>query len=128
MHARLATSVGANSVVATARALPFPGEAFDVVWSMSTLMHVPDSAIDGALAEIARVLVPGGTAVIGVWGGADVEDYLQNPRYDPPRLFARRSNERWRQMLGRIGAVERYEDWHRDDEAFWYQWALVVRT
>ena len=127
VHARLATSVGAHAVVATARALPFPHQAFDVVWSMSTLMHVPDNAIDAALAEIARVLAPAGVAVIGVWGGADVEEHLHNPRYDPPRLFARRSSERWKEMLRRIGTIERYEDWQQGDEPFWYQWALVVR-
>lgn len=128
VFAQLAMRIGAHTAIATVRALPFPDGSFDVVWSMSTLMHVPDSAIDAALGEVARVLRPDGTAVIGVWGGADVESYLQHPRFDPPRLFARRSTERWRALLATIGTVDRLDEWHEADEEFWYQWAVVRRS
>ncbi len=43
---------------ASAEALPFRGGQFDVVYCYSTLEHVADAA--GALAEMARVLRPGG--------------------------------------------------------------------
>ncbi|MEQ8771948.1 MAG: methyltransferase domain-containing protein, partial [Erythrobacter sp.] len=39
-------------------ALPFDGEAFDVVWSQDAILHAPDR--DAVLDEVARVLKPGG--------------------------------------------------------------------
>jgi SAM-dependent methyltransferase len=51
-------------VVSDVRALPFDSDAFDLVYSMGTIEHFPDS--DVAVQEIFRVLKPGGTAIIGV--------------------------------------------------------------
>lgn len=45
--------------VADAQELPFPDESFEVVLASHMLYHVPDRP--KALAEIRRVLVPGGT-------------------------------------------------------------------
>jgi SAM-dependent methyltransferase len=52
--------------------LPFAGALFDLVICAEVLEHVP--AHDRAVAEIARVLRPGGDAVVSV------------PRYGPERL------------------------------------------
>ncbi len=46
----------------SATALPFPDRTFDVVCSFKVLAHVPD--IRKALAEVDRVLTPGGHAVL----------------------------------------------------------------
>jgi ubiquinone/menaquinone biosynthesis C-methylase UbiE len=45
-------------VEGTAEALPLPDASADVAWALATVHHWPDLA--GALAEIGRVLVPGG--------------------------------------------------------------------
>jgi ubiquinone/menaquinone biosynthesis C-methylase UbiE len=60
------TSSSVHLVQGSAAALPFPGGSFDLVWSFSTLLLVP--SLDVALAEISRVLVPGGTAVLDITG------------------------------------------------------------
>jgi ubiquinone/menaquinone biosynthesis C-methylase UbiE len=52
---------GVNALVADAQALPFEDESFDLVAAAWMLYHVPDVRL--ALAEFARVLVPGGTLV-----------------------------------------------------------------
>ena len=49
---------GADTVIADAAALPFRDGAFEAVICTETLEHLPDDA--AALAEIARVLAPGG--------------------------------------------------------------------
>jgi SAM-dependent methyltransferase len=46
--------------MAGAEAIPLPDDSCDVVVMMKSLHHVPMHLQDGALAEIARVLVPGG--------------------------------------------------------------------
>ncbi len=46
------------------RALPFPNDTFDLIYSMGTIEHFPD--FDVAVAELFRVLRPEGRAIIGV--------------------------------------------------------------
>ncbi len=57
---------------ADALALPFAGQAFDVVICSEVLEHIPDHR--RAMAEIVRVLKPGGTLVVSV------------PRWFPERI------------------------------------------
>ncbi len=123
---RHAAARGGLVALASVRALPFADESFEAAWTMSTLMHVPDSAIEGGLAEIRRVLAPGAVAAVGVWGGPNVEDLASEERYEPPRLFSRRSDERWQKMLTSVGRIEEFRTWGEDGE-FWYQWAVVRR-
>lgn len=123
-HAVRARSTGAAAAVATVRRLPFPDRTFTALWTMSTLMHVPNGAIAGVLAELHRVLTPGALTAIGVWGGPDVEHLSDIDVLDPPRLFSRRSDARWRDLLGTLGTVDDFETWGHDG-GFWYQWAVV---
>ena len=50
--------------VAAAQALPFADASFDVVLCTLALHHLPEAARAGALAEMRRVLKPGGRAMI----------------------------------------------------------------
>ena len=54
----------ATAVAADATCLPFPDAAFDRVSAAEIIEHVPDDS--RALAEIARVLRPGGVAAVTV--------------------------------------------------------------
>ena len=57
----LARERGIDAQVADVQALPFPDGAFDCVVAAWMLYHVPD--LDRGIAELARVLSPGGTLV-----------------------------------------------------------------
>ena len=59
-----APPAAAAAVSADATNLPFPDGAFDAIIAAEILEHVPDDT--AALAEIARVLRPGGTVAITV--------------------------------------------------------------
>ena len=50
--------------IADIRAVPFRADCFDLVYSMGTIEHFPETEL--AVAEIFRVLKPGGRAIIGV--------------------------------------------------------------
>lgn len=57
------------SIVASAEAMPIPDHSFDWIFSVSAVEHIPDA--QSAMAEMHRVLKPGGVAVIGIpfiWG------------------------------------------------------------
>lgn len=56
--------VAGRLFLADVTAYPAADEAFDLVFMNHVLEHVPDDAL--ALAEVYRILRPGGTAVIGV--------------------------------------------------------------
>jgi len=130
-HAARAASRGLTVAVGSARALPFAAGSIGALWSMSTLMHLPAVAIDGAMREIARVLAPGATVAIGVWGGPDTEHFSDSP-VDPPsgprRLFSRRSEARWRSLLEVVGRIDEFELWEdaAADDAFRYHLAFVT--
>lgn len=55
---------------ASATALPFPDASFDVAVSFKTLAHVPD--LRGALAEMARVVRPGGVLIVELYNRRSV--------------------------------------------------------
>ncbi|MFN8515704.1 MAG: methyltransferase domain-containing protein [Thermomicrobiales bacterium] len=57
-----------------AEALPFPDESFDVVTSRLGAMYFVD--FQRALAEIRRVLKPGGRVAFAVWGPGDQGTYV----------------------------------------------------
>ncbi len=65
---------GVDWTQGVAEALPYPDNSFDTVVSQFGLMFFPDRA--QAIAEMLRVLVPGGRLVVAVW------DCLENiPAY-----------------------------------------------
>ena len=58
--------------LAGADAIPFPGGSFELALMFKSLHHVPMDRLDAALAEIGRVLVPGGLLYVSepVFAGA----------------------------------------------------------
>ena len=91
--------------------LPFAPGAFDAAWLGEVLEHVQDGL--GLLAEVARVLVPGGQliastpdhgAALRLWLGLSVRAFERHfePRSDHVRFFTRRT-------LGELLAAAGYE-------------------
>ena len=59
-------------LAASAEAVPYPRRSFDGALMLKSLHHVPIPAMDAALAEVARVLRPGGWFYVSepIYGGA----------------------------------------------------------
>lgn len=110
-HVRQARSRGLDVSVASARQLPFADGAFPAAWSMSTLLHVPATDIDGVLRELVRVTAPNAPIAVGLWSGEDVEVLNPEDDVEPRRFFSRRSDATVRQVFGRHGAIEDFVTW-----------------
>lgn len=108
---RLATAKGLNASVASGRSLPFPDGSFTAGWSMSTLLHVPNSQIHGVVGELVRVCAPGSPIAVGLWSGDDEE--VLNPEDDeePRRFFSRRSDAAVERIFSCWGKVEHFRTW-----------------
>lgn len=61
-----AAAAYAPTVLADLRDLPFEDHSFDGVWACASLVHLDEPDARTALAEIARVLVPGGRGYISI--------------------------------------------------------------
>jgi len=99
----LARARGLDASVGDVQDLPFPDGAFDVAVAAWMLYHVPD--LDRGLAELARVLPPGGS-LVAVTNGAE---HLGELRELFPRTFeASFWRENAEEALRRhFGSVER---------------------
>jgi SAM-dependent methyltransferase len=84
---------GLNAHVRDALHLGFEPAAFDAVYSMNCLLHVPRRDLPTALAEIQRVLKPGGVFYLGLWGGVDSEHVWDGDTYEPKRFFSFHTND-----------------------------------
>jgi SAM-dependent methyltransferase len=63
---------GVDVRIGSVEQLPWPGASFDVVTAFNSLQFADDTL--GALAEVARVVVPGGLVVIANWAEASRND------------------------------------------------------
>ncbi len=116
---------GHVGLVGSVHELPIRTDAFDAVWTMSTLVHVPDERLRSALTELTRIAAPGAPIGIGSWGGRDWEGTSDFTRFDPPRFFSLRDHDRWRATLESVGAIEMFETFETANEGWEYQFAIV---
>jgi SAM-dependent methyltransferase len=110
-HVRIATAKGLNASVASARSLPFADGVFPAVWTMSTLLHVPNRDIDDVVRELVRVAEPGAPIAVGLWSGDDEEVLNPEDEIEPPRFFSRRSDTMLQRIFGRHGDIEEFVTW-----------------
>ena len=89
--------------------LEFPDASFDAVWAMSCLMHAPDADLPDVLDEMARVLVPGGIAMIGLWGGRGTSGIWEGDDHVPPRFYSLRTDDQVRAAFTEPFIIEQFD-------------------
>lgn len=88
---------GCPTVVADLRHLPLASAHFDGAWASASLLHLARKDIGPALAEIFRVLKPGGIFFASVKAGRGERADEQG------RWYAYYDVEQWRSLLQRAG-------------------------
>jgi ubiquinone/menaquinone biosynthesis C-methylase UbiE len=103
----LAEARGIDAHQGDAQALPFPDGTFDTVVAAWMLYHVPD--VERALAEFARVLIPGG-ALIAVTNSSEhiseLRELVQH-RESWEHTFSRENGEEF--LRPHFTSIERYD-------------------
>lgn len=84
---RLAQERGLGATLGDFKKMEFPDASFDGVWAYTSLLHTKKDEIPEVLAEIRRVLKPGGTFGLGMIEG-DWEGYRESSGVGLPRWFA----------------------------------------
>ncbi len=102
----LTAARGVTAQVADVQALPFDDATFDVVCANWMLYHVPD--LDRGLAELRRVLRPGGTLLAVTNGDGHVADLRREAGLAP--VVTHFSSEN-----GEAALREHFDDIARDD-------------
>ena len=126
--ARLARVDGVPSIQGSLYELPARTGGVDAVWTMSTLVHVPDARFDEAMSEIVRVVRPGGFVAVGLWGGRDQEGVLRFDEDRPGRFFSLRTADRARAMLDRHGEIVVHDVWGGIGSHAWDYLVTVLRV
>jgi len=68
--------------------LGLPPAAFDAVYTLNCLLHLPKRDLPAALGAIRAVLRPGGLLYLGLYGGRDEEGVWADDRHEPRRFFS----------------------------------------
>jgi ubiquinone/menaquinone biosynthesis C-methylase UbiE len=95
---RRAAAEGIENIVATrgdARSLPYANESFDGAFLVAVLGEIPDQA--AALAELARVLSPGGRLVVG--------ELFGDPHWVSPKALRVRAEDAGLRFERRVGRL-----------------------
>ena len=126
-NARAMHDRGLRGVAGSLYQLPFRPESFDSVWTMSTLVHVPDTRFDEVVDALVALVRPGGPIGVGSWGGFDFEGVPEHGDIRPFRFFSLRTHDRFESMLARHGDVERFETMTRNPGSRWEDQFAVLR-
>ena len=122
VSAEFCRGLGLDAREGLATSLPFDDATFDAVWTMSTLMHLEGDGFEQAVAELGRVVKPGGLVEVGVWGSVEDGEWTS----PDGRYFRHRSDDRVRELLSRIGQVDEFDTWDWIDDGGHYQWARIT--
>ena len=118
----LCRELGLDAQQGSALDLPFADDEFDAGWTMSTLMHLAGDDLTVALAELRRVIRPGGILEVGVWGSEQDREWSD----EHGRYFRSRTDDQLLAMLAAVGEVSAFDTWSWFEDGGHYQWARVV--
>jgi SAM-dependent methyltransferase len=100
---------GINAHLMDMAALDFPINAFDAVYAMNSLLHLPKAEMPHVLQQIHNVLKPNGLIYIGVYGGYDQEGIWEEDKYTPKRFFSFWSDAHLKKEVSKVFKVVEFK-------------------
>ncbi len=116
--------LGEKAQVGFCQAMPFPDEHFDVVIMSEVLEHLDDGLFEATLAEVKRVLRPGGKFI----GTVPARENLMNSVVVCPGCgiqFHRWGHKRSFTIATLVAALNRYLQVESASERFFIDWGTV---
>jgi SAM-dependent methyltransferase len=108
--------------------LRLPAASVDGVWAASCLMHVPTAEVPGVLAEISRVLSPGGWFWAGTWGDDPGQEGIWEEDFaEPKRFYAIRTDDAMRSLYEAYFELVGFDTFKPMDEIDWYYQSALMR-
>jgi SAM-dependent methyltransferase len=86
------------------KTLPFCADTFGGVWASGSFLHLLDTSFAGALAEVARVLLPGGLAAISMREGG-LRGWQRTARMATDRWFTLVEPESFADTMRSVGFI-----------------------
>jgi SAM-dependent methyltransferase len=105
VNVALCREKGLNAKVMDMAHLDFPANAFDAVYAMNSLLHLPKVEMPQVLQQIRKVLKPNGIFYLGVYGGYDQEGIWEEDTYTPKRFFSFYSDKGLKKEVGKVVKV-----------------------
>ena len=125
---RLCREKGLEAHVMDVIDLRFPVDSFDAAYSLNTLLHLPNAQLPEALREVHRVLRPGGSFFLGLYGGYNHQGIWEEDTYTPKRFFSFHTDEQLLRTVTRTFDVVSFGsvDVGAEDPRFHFQ-SLVLK-
>ena len=124
-NATLGAERGVRIVAGSIAAPPFNLDSFDAGWSMSTLMHVPESEVEVVVTRMVRPLRAGAPLMVGLWGGERRDEIDTTRLPGERRLFSLRPFERNAELLSAAGSIGTSEIRGTSPEGWEYHTFLI---
>ena len=89
--------------------LDFPEASFDAVYSMNSLLHLTKVEFAVVLAQINKLLKPGGLAYAGFYGGYEFEGIWKDDHQNPKRFFSFFEDEQIKKEVGKVFDIRSFK-------------------
>jgi SAM-dependent methyltransferase len=117
---------GLEAYAADFLSLDFPPNSFEALYALNCLLHVPTSSLPAVLEKLRDLLRPGGLFFLGVYGGVEEEGIADNDWHDPPRFFARHTDEFMKQAVSPFFEIVSFKSIPLNN-GVWHFQSMVLR-
>lgn len=125
--AALCRAKGLPALVMDMAELDLPGRAFDAVYSMNSLLHLPKAEFPGVLRRVERLLNARGLFYLGMYGGVEREGVWENDPHEPRRFFSFYPDEQLQALAGALFDLHSFERVTLDPDDELHFQALILR-